>query len=114
MLVVGGDSAKSKWRRAPKRNVVTVCCARDALEFAQLQKQFDEDKANGLVKDDQYHFVTGVGPPTSSTLVRSILREHGIESTIDRLKKIGYPETAATFLLEERMCVRKEADEALD
>ena len=99
IVVVGGDRAKSKWKKQPKPDQVTVCCARNDSQLNDLQEAFAQDEKEGLVLDKDYYFALDVGPPTSSTIVRSILLQQlSPEEKSVELLKHGYSKEAATFL----------------
>lgn len=102
IVVVGGDRAKSKWRRAPKESGrAYICCARDEEQFEELRAAYAADQEAGMVREENYHFVATAGPPTSSTLLRSILQdsEGSGGPKVPRLFEHGYSEEAAEFLV---------------
>jgi len=99
IVIVGGDRAKMKWRRPPKNidSQITICCARDKNQLEALHNSFLHDTIQGLVLDDKYYLASGVGPSTSSTVIRSILQGDS-DDKISNLMKHGYTREAAKFL----------------
>jgi len=81
-VTVSGD--RSKWNKPAHPALVTLCCARGAEQFSQLNTALSQGIQEGRVSEpSKWRLVTSVGPATSSTLIRSILLD---DQTIARNK----------------------------
>jgi len=74
IVVVGGD--RFKWNSKPVKHpdLVTLCCARGAEQFSQLNTALSQGIQEGRVSEpSKWRLMASVGPATSSTLIRSII-----------------------------------------
>lgn len=102
IVVVGGD--RFKWSKPCHADLVTLCCARSDEQQAELKEKFQLDLRAGKVSGDssKWQLLSTVGPPTSSTVVRSILMAAGLsqDEKRARLQEQGYPDAAMDVLLK--------------
>eukprot|EP00977_Amphora_coffeiformis_P027404 scaffold34609_cov146-Amphora_coffeaeformis.AAC.11 len=101
IVVVGGD--RFKMERTVRPDMVTLCCARSEEQYSALQTEIQKDVEQGFVRNpSKWVLLSSVGPATSSTMIRSILVDGNTTSDQKRqhLLRHGYPDEAATLLLE--------------
>mmetsp|Transcript_37605 Transcript_37605/g.91246 ORF Transcript_37605/g.91246 Transcript_37605/m.91246 type:complete len:490 (-) Transcript_37605:148-1617(-) len=111
IVVVGGD--RFKWTNKPNHpDLVTLCCARSNEQYTELEQKMAHDLHAGKVSGDpsRWQLLSTVGPPTSSTMIRSILmdKQASLEQKQNALKEHGYPEEAVEMLLSATKASSKE------